>query len=154
MPAWSNFDWFPRYQAPDSRATLLTVGVAMLKIEPRKSLVNQRSLAFSDQNGYCYYCRQPMWNKNALELTSKYRITAKQATLLRCTGEHLVARKDGGSAARCNIVAACKFCNEHRHRRQDDIAPPKYLQSSSTSPKPGTLAWPQIEVLMADCGGC
>lgn len=40
---------------------------------------------------------------------------------LKCTAEHLNAHQDGGTIAQSNIVAACWFCNQQRHRRK--VAP-------------------------------
>ena len=78
----------------------------------RKSLVKPRSKAFSRQNGYCYYCGQPMWNGNPENYASKYNLTLTQTKNFQCTGEHLKAHKDGGNISSDNIVAACKFCNQ------------------------------------------
>ena len=96
-------------------------------LKRRKSLVTSRSRAFSAQNGDCYYCNQPMWKNDPSELTSKYGIALHQAMYLQCTGEHLVAHKDGGGTGEKNIVAACKFCNLQRHKRKDDVAPQQFL---------------------------
>ena len=90
-----------------------------------RSLIHRRNTAFSHQSGRCYYCEVPMWPDNPVEFAAKYGMTSGQARSLRCTAEHLVARQDGGSNSRSNIVAACWFCNSHRHRRK--IAPPPEL---------------------------
>ena len=97
--------------------------------KPRKSLKKPRSLAFVVQKGSCYYCGQPMWNADPLALISKYSISHRQAKLLQCTGEHLVAHKDGGSCLPENIVAVCHFCNSHRHgNRKKEILPAQYRE--------------------------
>jgi len=94
---------------------------------PRKSLKIPRSHAFSAQKGCCYYCGQPMWKRDPGELVTKYSITLRQAKLLQCTGEHLVAHKDGGSSKSQNIVASCYFCNSRRHYGgRKEIQPEQY----------------------------
>ena len=94
----------------------------------RNSLVKPRTFAFSNQNGRCYYCNQPMSSSNLSKFSSKYAVSISQAMLLKCTGEHLVAHKDDGSSARNNIVAACWFCNSHRHRRKGNPSPEQYKE--------------------------
>lgn len=93
-----------------------------------KSLVRSRTHAFSDQSGRCFYCGTPMWADNPLEFAAEHGITLRQAKLLQCTGEHLTARQDGGSSARSNIVAACRFCNAGRHRRKDPSPPDRFKE--------------------------
>ena len=92
----------------------------------RKPLVKPRTFAFTNQNGRCYYCNQPMSSGNLSKFSSEFDITLHEAKMLKCTGEHLVAHKDGGSSARNNIVAACWFCNDHRHRRKANPSPEQY----------------------------
>lgn len=92
----------------------------------RKPLSKPRSIAFSSQSGYCFYCSQPMWSENPLEFASKYKITLGQAKRFQCTGEHLVAHHNGGTAAQKNIVAACLFCNQKRHQRKVAPTPDQY----------------------------
>jgi len=83
-----------------------------------------RALAFHDQHGRCFYCRQPMWLRSPAELGIPWRLAAP----LQCTAEHLVARKDGGRDTRENIVAACRQCNQGRHRRKAEMTPGKFGQ--------------------------
>jgi hypothetical protein len=92
----------------------------------RKPLKKPRVRAFTYQGGYCYYCNQPMWNQSPEELTFRYRLSSKQALLLRCTGEHLHAHSEGGSNHSGNIVAACHFCNQTRHKRKKPLPPETY----------------------------
>jgi 5-methylcytosine-specific restriction endonuclease McrA len=91
-----------------------------------KLLKHPRTIACLRQSGRCYYCTLPMWSGSLSEFASKYRLTVGQARVLRCTGEHLTARQDGGNASTSNIVAACVFCNQHRHRRKNPPAPESY----------------------------
>ncbi len=67
-----------------------------------------------------------MWTNNPQEISSKYGVTQKQAELLQCTAEHLQARKDGGGNSKSNIVAACKICNQRRHKRKKPPVPESY----------------------------
>ena len=93
------------------------------RLKNRPFLKNPRTRAFHAQGGRCYYCKQPMWAESPDELTSQYSITRKQARLLQCTGEHLEPHSMGGSARADNIVAACRYCNEQRHRRKTVPSP-------------------------------
>lgn len=81
-------------------------------------LQRQRALAFNAQNGRCHYCGKPMWLVAANELP----LPRRMAALLRCTAEHLTARQDGGTHRRSNIVAACWWCNQRRHRRNTSLS--------------------------------
>lgn len=94
--------------------------------KPRKSLSSLRKLSFSQQNGYCYYCNQPMWKTGPKGFSKRHEITIKQAKQLQCTGEHLIAHSKEGPAKRENIVAACLYCNRTRHKRAKEISPADY----------------------------
>lgn len=94
--------------------------------KPRKSLVKPRSNAFITQSGRCFYCNEPMWSEDPHEFALKHKITLSQAKRFQCTGEHLKAHKDGGTAAQSNIVAACLFCNRKRHQRKTPPPPDQY----------------------------
>jgi len=92
----------------------------------RNSLKRPRLSAFSKQNGCCFYCRQPMWADDPSALVSEYGISIGDAKQLKCTGEHLIAHKDGGNSGKENIVAACWFCNKQRHNRKTDLTSEQY----------------------------
>lgn len=92
----------------------------------RKSLIKPRTKAFIHQQGNCYYCNQPMWQSDPDKFSSKYKISLTQSKRFQCTGEHLIAHQDGGTSARKNIVAACWFCNQQRHRRNIVPSPNQY----------------------------
>ena len=94
--------------------------------KPRKSLKKPRQIAFVRQNGKCCYCHQPMWNANPTEYAERYCLSAGLTSLMRCTGEHLNAHKDGGSTQNENIAAACLFCNTQRHKLKNDVTPEKF----------------------------
>ena len=92
------------------------------------TLVRARNTASSRQLGRCFYCDLPMCSGDPREFALKHNVTPRQANLLRCTGEHLVARQDGGTASTSNIVAACWLCNSRRHRRKNAPPPDRYKQ--------------------------
>jgi len=94
----------------------------------RKSLKNQRNKAFKQQSGLCFYCNLPMHQQNPTAFASKYKISKKAADAFECTGEHLTPHSDGGSASCDNIVAACKYCNQQRHKRKNVLEPQAYNQ--------------------------
>jgi hypothetical protein len=67
-----------------------------------------------------------MWLTSPDELIAQLNITKGIAIRLQCTGEHLLARCDGGGPSRQNIVAACHFCNSKRHSRKKVPDPDAY----------------------------
>jgi hypothetical protein len=80
------------------------------------SLVHPRTQAFHRQSGRCCYCTLPMWSDHPEKFAQEFGISLRQARILKCTGEHLQARQDGGTVAQSNIAAACLYCNQGRHR--------------------------------------
>ena len=91
-------------------------------------LRKNRLLACKKQKGRCYYCDAPMWSGNPDEFASSHGISVRQAKRFQCTAEHLLARKDGGTDGRKNIVAACYFCNSTRHRPSNALSPVEYRE--------------------------
>jgi hypothetical protein len=67
-----------------------------------------------------------MWEDDPAAFAQTHKLTLAEAGAFRCTAEHLKARKDGGRNARRNIVAACLFCNQQRHRSSDAPSPSDY----------------------------
>ena len=92
----------------------------------RKKLQLYRKEAFAAQRGKCFYCFRPMWLDDKDEFASTYQISRRMAGLFQCTAEHLKAKCDGGKDRPENIVAACKYCNGHRHRRKRPMVPEAY----------------------------
>jgi hypothetical protein len=90
------------------------------------NISKKRLAAFDKQLGQCYYCRHPMWLTNRKEFANKYNISELEADRFRCTAEHLLARCDGGKDDSKNIVAACYFCNNSRHRKKVPLEPDNY----------------------------
>ena len=80
------------------------------------SLVSSRHAAFLRQGKRCYYCNCPMWEARPGVFAVSWRVTLCQAVLLQCTAEHVVPKSAGGGASRANIVAACRYCNQGRHK--------------------------------------
>ena len=105
-----------------------TLTMELLMKKSRKSLVRPRTRAYNRQSGRCFYCGVPMWRKESLKFASHHNISLKQARLIKCTGEHFTAHCEGGGASRSNIVAACWFCNIHRHRAAKVLIPSKYRE--------------------------
>lgn len=69
-----------------------------------------------------------MWENDLQSFISQYKINPSKASLLKSTAEHLNARKDGGKDAKFNIVAACKYCNNTRHKSKKALSPTAYKQ--------------------------
>ncbi len=88
------------------------------------TLIKSRLKAFNLQQGLCIYCELPMWLDGPTVFAKKYKITTKQAKLFQCTAEHLKAKQDGES----NIVAACHYCNQKRHKCKSPKDPISYKQ--------------------------
>lgn len=81
-----------------------------------KSLASLRKAALTQQGGTCFYCRLPIWESDPEPFRHRFGLSRRQVRPLRATAEHLIARQDGGNNARENIVAACLYCNQKRHR--------------------------------------
>lgn len=92
------------------------------------TLAKSRLKAFNLQQGRCIYCELPMWSDDPEAFAKKYKITTKQAKPFQCTAEHLLARQDGGKDHASNIVAACHYCNQKRHKCKSPKDPISYKQ--------------------------
>jgi 5-methylcytosine-specific restriction endonuclease McrA len=84
-------------------------------------IASLRQKAFDRQCGRCVYCTVPMWLRSPAELPIQPP-SLKAARYVRCTAEHLIARREGGADLPANIAAACARCNHTRHKRK---APPQ-----------------------------
>lgn len=82
-----------------------------------------RRQAFIEQGGCCFYCSNRIWERDGQTFAHINGIAVRLCRHLRCTAEHLLARKDGGKVVSTNIVAACLWCNSRRHRGRHDNAP-------------------------------
>ncbi|MCI5140822.1 MAG: HNH endonuclease [Candidatus Electrothrix sp. ATG1] len=90
------------------------------------NISQQRLTAFKKQSGKCYYCGCIMWLKNPKQFALEHGISKSEASRFQCTGEHLLARCDGGTDEQKNIVAACRFCNSTRHKMKKPLVPAQY----------------------------
>jgi hypothetical protein len=81
-----------------------------------RKVLRLRARAFVRQGFRCFYCGLPMWNSHVGDFTRVYGVTLDQAKTQQCTAEHLLARGNGGQDTEDNVVAACRHCNEVRHR--------------------------------------
>jgi len=89
------------------------------------NLSKYRHQSFLSQAHRCYYCGFLMWEHNPEQFAAIHKISLAQAQRFKCTAEHLEARKDGGADSRSNIVAACLYCNQTRHRIKPAPSPDK-----------------------------
>ena len=90
------------------------------------SLKKIRARAFDSQEGKCFYCKFPMWLVDPCVHPLWATTSARALHRLQCTAEHKVARMDGGSNTRRNVVAACRFCNHSRHRRRQPLSSKRF----------------------------
>jgi 5-methylcytosine-specific restriction endonuclease McrA len=90
------------------------------------SKVKARAIAYTLQGGRCFYCHVPMPLSDLEDFAARHGLTCRQALRLRCTAEHVIARCDGGSDCRSNIVAACQHCNYLRHARPEPMDASRY----------------------------
>lgn len=116
--------WCPSPPTIGSKGSPLAMELLMLN--HRKSLTRPRTLAYTRQSGRCFYCGTPMWQDNPKQFASNHKLSLKQVKLLKCTGEHLTAHSDGGEASISNIVAACWFWNNRRHKTAKSRTPESY----------------------------
>jgi 5-methylcytosine-specific restriction endonuclease McrA len=91
-----------------------------------KPLARLRRARMKQQQGCCYYCGQPMWQGSDGAFCRQFSLTRHRAALFQCTAEHLTARSAGGGNGAANIVAACRFCNETRHKARQPKEPDSY----------------------------
>ncbi len=88
-----------------------------------------REVAVQRQAGICFYCETPVVTRCIdRALVAKAGLSPRQAKRLQCTAEHLVPRSCGGDCDRSNIVAACLFCNQTRHRCKKVRSPEQYAR--------------------------
>ena len=88
-----------------------------------KRYKSARKAAYDAQSGRCFYCSFLMWLDSPAAFAATHALTLPQAKHFQCTAEHVVAKVDGGSDARSNLVAACHFCNKNRHKHRPNAAP-------------------------------
>lgn len=91
---------------------------------PKISTIRDRS--FERQAGLCFYCEQPMWRADPDAFARQQGLSPATARWLQASAEHLHARRDGGGDAETNIVAACVYCNRHRHMARVPLSPTSF----------------------------
>ena len=96
------------------------------------NISKQRLAAFKKQSSKCYYCGCMMWLKNRKHFALEHGISELEASRFQCTGEHLLAKCDGGKNSYKNIVAACIFCNKTRHKMKKPPVPTRYKSHIQT----------------------
>lgn len=101
------------------------VGTSLFCPEAQMSKLQKlRERAFARQGGACFYCGCQMWLAGpSTESQSRKKASRR---LLACTAEHLQARRSGGRDFDGNIVAACLFCNQTRHKSKNPLEPLAY----------------------------
>ena len=92
------------------------------------ALKNIRKKKMIAQRGRCYYCDLPMWDDAAAAVPREHSRMKMPLKALRCTAEHLHPRSEGGVNTAGNIVAACLYCNNQRHRRKRPLSPEAHRQ--------------------------
>lgn len=91
-------------------------------------LASLRHKAFVRQDYRCFYCTTPMCEHDSVHFRATYRLFQAQAEFFFCTAEHLKPRSEGGRDNASNVVAACYFCNQTRHRAKVPLDAAKYRQ--------------------------
>lgn len=104
------------------------------------ALKNIRVKKMIAQGGCCYYCGLSMWDE-AAAAGQRDHLRTKPLKNLRCTAEHLQSRCEGGGDTADNIVAACYFCNIHRHRRKRPLSPEAYRHHVQRRMAAGRWLW-------------
>lgn len=94
----------------------------------RNQICDLRRHAYEAQDGRCFYCHFPMWSCDPQEFARRWGIRISAVPCYQCTAEHLVPVSQGGRDEPGNIVAACRFCNQTRHRSRRVRAPARYAQ--------------------------
>jgi hypothetical protein len=92
------------------------------------TLIKSRQKAYQSQSGCCIYCFKPMWIEESEGFANKFKLTKRQVRFYQCTAEHLLLRQNGGKNGLNNIAAACKYCNQQRHKSKTPLPPIKYQQ--------------------------
>ncbi|MER9948775.1 HNH endonuclease [Mesorhizobium sp. M0047] len=90
------------------------------------TLAKLRIAQADKQNWLCFYCDFPMWDGDSAAFSERYHLSIGLLDRFLCTAEHLTPRMDGGEDAQENVVAACKFCNQTRHRMRSVLSPAAY----------------------------
>lgn len=107
-----------------------------LRPHGKGSLARRRWRLYLEQDGLCFYCREPM----------TFHRACRDATSKRITTDHLIPLSKGGRYRYGNEVAACFACNNARGdadwlvffkqlavlRGEPDAEPPRYPADDAT----------------------
>ncbi|QKD19414.1 HNH endonuclease [Mesorhizobium sp. NZP2077] len=91
-------------------------------------LAKLKILRANKQNWRCFYCDYLMWQGDPTRFAARYSLPGGFLNRFQCTAEHMQPRENGGEDRHENIVAACKFCNQTRHRMSEVLTPAAYRQ--------------------------
>ena len=111
------------------------------------TLIKSRQKAFHQQSGCCIYCYKPMWTEKPEGFAIKLKLTMRQVKSYQCTAEHLLPRQNGGKDNLNNIAAACKCCNQQRHKSKSPLPPVEYQQYVQR--KVAKNCWPTAHFLQS-----
>ena len=110
----------------------------------KNRIARHREAAAERQGGRCCYCDVLMCRSNPEEYAARYGLRRSQVVWLTCTAEHLVAQQDGGRNSIGNIAAACRYCNQTRHRRKRPLDPIPYRQEVARRVEKGKWHGPRV----------
>lgn len=97
----------------------------------RSQISDLRRRAYDAQAGLCFYCQFPMWISDTQHFARRWGIPISAVHRFRCTAEHLAPVSQGGRNEPGNMVAACWFCNQTRHRSREVRKPARYVEHVS-----------------------
>ncbi|RWX64899.1 HNH endonuclease [Mesorhizobium sp. M4B.F.Ca.ET.089.01.1.1] len=109
----------------------------MCKMCKSKKLARIRTRLACNQDGRCFYCEFPMWDRDPTGFSERYNIPVGSLDRFRCTVEHLNPRMNGGKDNLDNLVAACRFCNQNRHKMKEVPSPFAFRQHVQKRVKAG-----------------
>jgi hypothetical protein len=89
-------------------------------------IARHRARAYLAQRARCYYCQCRMCIGDPSTFARSYGISERLVRRVRCSAEHLTARRDGGTDTRSNIAAVCWHCNRLRHAGKTPMPADRY----------------------------
>ncbi|TGQ72855.1 HNH endonuclease [Mesorhizobium sp. M00.F.Ca.ET.186.01.1.1] len=100
----------------------------MCEMSGSSRLAKFRTAQADKQNWQCFYCGFPMWEGDLALPSEHRRLPIGLLDRFLCTAEHLEPKMNGGKNRPDNLVAACRFCNQTRHKMRDVLSPAAYQQ--------------------------
>jgi 5-methylcytosine-specific restriction endonuclease McrA len=105
------------------------------KIAEREKIKKGRTEALKRQNGFCFYCYEPI-------------------TFLEATADHKIPKSKGGSNLEFNINAVCNACNQAKKDKSHAV----YLKEIKLPNKNGDLelllAWSRRKIWLKAHRSC